>query len=354
MNPAQATPVRHFLTLDDLSQAELLDVLQLSQQATLPPRLKGAGVALVFEKPSARTRHSMEMAAVQLGAHVSVTRPDEIQLGVSEDIADLARTFGSYYSGVGLRVFKHQTLTSFAAASPVPVMNLLSDKSHPLQALADVLTMLQEWQIKPQDLSGQSGGAGQVKGNHQSGGVGQVKGDHQSGGAGQVKGNHQLKGKSVAYVGDPNNVAKSLALACAMLGLNFTVSCPQGYSFTAEDLATILPLAEANGVTSRSALEPRDAVAGADVVCTDVWASMGQEDEAAQRRADFADYTVTAELMSLAAPEAIFMHCLPAHRGEEVTAEVLEGPSSRVWQQAANRMHTARGLLAWLLGGAAA
>lgn len=315
MTPNQATPVRHFLTLDDLTQAELLEVLNLSTQPELPQLLAGKGVAFVFEKPSARTRHSVEMATVQLGGQPSITRPDEIQLGVREEIADVARTFGCYHSMVGLRVFQHQTLEEFAAASPVPVMNLLSDRSHPLQALADVLTMTQEWGIEPQSMP------------------------------------DAFQGKSVAYVGDPNNVAKSLALACAMLGMEFRISCPEGYTFPSNDVATILPMAEANGVTSWGALNPHEVVAGADVVYTDVWASMGQEEEAVQRKADFADYTITAELMQMAAPEAIFLHCLPAHRGEEVTDEVLEGASSRVWRQAENRMHTARGLMAWLQGG---
>jgi len=309
---------RHFLKLDDLSQAELLEVLELSMRPELPPLLAGKGVALVFEKPSARTRHSVEMAAVQLGAHPSVTRADEIQLGQREGIADVARTFGCFYSMVGLRVFWHQTLLDYASASPVPTINLLSDRSHPLQALADILTMAQQWGIAPHDMP------------------------------------DGFAGRSVAYVGDPNNVAKSLALACAMLGIEFRLSCPKGYTFPEEDIATILPVAKVNGVASWEALDPKEVVAGADVVYTDVWASMGQEAQTDQRRADFAGYTVTAELMELAAPEAIFLHCLPAHRGEEVADEVLEGRQSRVWRQVENRMHTARGLMAWLQGGSQA
>ena len=315
-NQAQPpTQPRHFLTLADLTQAELLEVLRLSMANNLPPVLAGKGVALVFEKPSARTRHSMELAVVQLGGHPSVIRPDEIQLGVREAIADVARTFSGYHSVVGLRVFQHQTLVDFAAASEVPVVNLLSDLAHPIQALADVMTMAQQWSLEP---------------------------------AGLLAG---LQGKVVAYVGDSNNVARSLGLACAMLGLEFKVASPEGYGFSQADQAVLSQAASDHQTPAWQATsDPREAVAGADVVYTDVWASMGQEDEAAKRRADFAGYTVTPELMALANPEAIFLHCLPAHREEEVSAEVLEGASSKVWQQAENRMHTARGLLAWLLG----
>ncbi len=330
---------RHFLKLEDFSPAELLEILELSRQPDLPQLLSGQGVALIFEKPSARTRHSMEIAAVQLGGHPSVTRPDEIQLGVREDIADVARTFGGYHAMVGLRVFSHQTLDDFAAASPVPVINLLSDRCHPLQALADVLTMIGQWGNEP-------------------------------GGADSPSIPEVLAGRSVAYVGDPNNVARSLALACAMLGVEFRFSCPEGYAFAPEDEAVIQSAARAggvaraggapqaggapptNGVRFWGAPDPKEVVAQADVVYTDVWASMGQEEQAAQRRADFAGYTVTPELMKLAAPGAIFLHCLPAHRGEEVAEQVLEGGQSQVWRQAENRMHTARGLLAWLALGA--
>lgn len=346
---------RHFLKLDDFSPAELLEILELSCQPDLPKLLAGQGVALIFEKPSARTRHSMEMATVQLGGHPSITRPDEIQLGVREDIADVARTFGGYHAMVGLRVFAHQTLDDFAAASPVPIINLLSDRCHPLQALADVLTMIQQW------------------GNQQHGGKQRGSASPSTPETPSIP--ETLAGRSVAYVGDPNNVARSLALACAKLGMEFRFSCPEGYSFSPEDEAVIQSATQTSGATQPSGAtqtsgatqasgatqpnaasfwgspDPKEAVAQADVVYTDVWASMGQEDEAAQRRADFAGYTVTDELMELAAPGAIFLHCLPAHRGEEVSEQVLEGDQSQVWRQAENRMHTARGLLAWLAKG---
>lgn len=307
---------RNFLEIDDLAPAELVEVLRLSMSGQLPPLLEGRSCALVFEKPSARTRHSVEMAVVQLRGHPLVIRPDEIQLGVRETIADIARTFGCYHSIVGLRVFSHEMLAEFAAASPVPVVNLLSDQAHPLQALADLMTLAQEWGLSPADMP-----AG-------------------------------FAGKKVAYIGAANNVARSLALGCAMVGADFCISCPPDYGFKSEDVAPVLSVlaAQPSPPASYGVLDPAEAVQGADAVYTDVWASMGEESEAAQRRADFAGYTVTTELMWQAAPEAIFLHCLPAHRGEEVSDDVLEGPRSRVWRQAENRMHTARGLLAWLMG----
>ena len=307
---------RNFLEIDDLTPAELVDVLRLSMSGQLPPLLEGSSCALVFEKPSARTRHSVEMAVVQLRGHPLVIRPEEIQLGVRESIADIARTFGCYHSVVGLRVFSHQMLAEFATASPVPVVNLLSDQAHPLQALADLLTLAQEWKLTPADMP-----AG-------------------------------FAGRKVAYIGAANNVARSLALGCAMMGVEFCISCPPAYGFKSEDTAPVLSVlaCQSDPPACYSETDPAVAVKGADAVYTDVWASMGEEDEAAQRRKDFAGYTVTTEFMWQAAPEAIFLHCLPAHRGEEVSAEVLEGPRSRVWRQAENRMHTARGLLAWLMG----
>jgi len=295
--------MRHLLEVDDLSPSELRAVLDLSSGA-VPEVLSGLGMALLFEKPSARTRNSMEMAVVQLGGHPLTIRPDEVGLDVRESVEDVTRTLACYHAMIGARVFEHDKVERMAAVSTVPVVNMLSDDAHPLQALADVLTMAQEL-----------------------GGV------------------DALAGRTVAYVGDGNNVARSLAIAAGMCGMDVRIATPAGYGPTEADIARIV----AAGADLVVGTDPREAVDGADVVYTDVWASMGHEAEAADRRLAFGGFTVDDALMDVAAPEAIFLHCLPAHRGEEVSDAVLEGPRSRVWQQATNRMHAARGALVWLM-----
>jgi ornithine carbamoyltransferase len=296
--------MRHLLEVDDLDRDELRELLALSSRSGTDLPLERQGVALLFEKPSARTRNSMEMAVVQLGGHPVTIRPDEVGLDTRETVEDVTRTLCCYHAVIGARVFEHAKVDRMAAVSSVPVVNMLSDEAHPLQALADVLTLADEF-----------------------GGV------------------DALAGRSVAYVGDGNNVARSLALAAGMVGMDVRVATPPGYELTASDLTRI----RAAGVDVSCTHDPLEAVAGADAVYTDVWASMGQEDEAAARREAFAGFTVDADLMAGVAPTGVFLHCLPAHRGEEVSAEVLEGPRSRVWPQAANRMHAARGALLWLL-----
>lgn len=295
--------MRHLLEVDDLSPSELRAVLDLSNGA-VPEVLRGLGMALLFEKPSARTRNSMEMAVVQLGGHPLTIRPDEVGLDVRESVEDVTRTLACYHAMIGARVFEHDKVERMAAVSTVPVVNMLSDDAHPLQALADVLTMAQVL-----------------------GGV------------------DALAGRTVAYVGDGNNVARSLAIAAGMCGMDVRIATPAGYGPTEADIARIV----AAGADLVVGTDPREAVDGADVVYTDVWASMGHEAEAADRRLAFGGFTVDDALMDVAAPEAIFLHCLPAHRGEEVSDAVLEGPRSRVWQQATNRMHAARGALVWLM-----
>ena len=295
--------MRHLLEVDDLSPSELRAVLDLSNGA-VPEVLRGLGMALLFEKPSARTRNSMEMAVVQLGGHPLTIRPDEVGLDVRESVEDVTRTLACYHAMIGARVFEHDKVERMAAVSTVPVVNMLSDDAHPLQALADVLTMAQVL-----------------------GGV------------------DALAGRTVAYVGDGNNVARSLAIAAGMCGMDVRIATPAGYGPTEADIARIV----AAGADLVVGNDPREAVDGADVVYTDVWASMGHEAEAADRRLAFGGFTVDDALMDVAAPEAIFLHCLPAHRGEEVSDAVLEGPRSRVWQQATNRMHAARGALVWLM-----
>jgi ornithine carbamoyltransferase len=296
--------VRHLLEVDDLTPDELATVLAFGAAPVGPRPLEGKGMALVFEKPSARTRNSMEMAVVQLGGHPLTIRPDEVGLDTRETVEDVTRTLCCYHAAIGARVFEHSKLERMAAVSTVPVVNMLSDDAHPLQALADLLTLADEL-----------------------GGVG------------------ALAGRSIAYVGDGNNVARSLALAAGMVGMDVRIATPKGYEMSDADMARMA----AAGVEPLCTHDPTEAVAGVDAVYTDVWASMGQEAEAGARREAFTGFTVDEALMVGAAESAIFLHCLPAHRGEEVSSEVLEGPKSRVWPQATNRMHAARGALTWLL-----
>ena len=292
---------RHLPEVDDLTPDELTTVLDLAEDLHPEPVLAGKGMALVFQKPSARTRNSMEMAVVQLGGHPVSVRGDEVGIDTRETAEDVARTLACYHAAVGARVFSHRVLERMAAVSPVPVVNLLSDEAHPLQALADLLTLRRAW-----------GG---------------------------------FDGRSLAYVGDGNNVCRSLGLAGALAGLEVRVASPPGYGLPPEHADRLRALGAEVAVTSR----PAEAVDGADAVYTDVWASMGQEGEADDRRRAFEGFAVDERLMGAAAPGALFLHCLPAHRGEEVAAGVVDGPASRVWQQATNRMHAARGLLRFLV-----
>jgi ornithine carbamoyltransferase len=293
--------MRHLLEIDDLSAAELRTILDLSERTDLPPVLQGQGAMLLFEKPSARTRTSMEMAVVQLGGHPVTLRNEEVGIDTRESAEDLGRLLSGYGSVIGARVFEHHKVERLAASATVPVVNLLSDEAHPVQALADLLTVRQEFGT--------------------------------------------LDGVVVTYVGDANNVARSLGVACGLMGIEFRVSNPPGYDF---DEASLQRLRGA-GCDVVLEADPAVAVKGADVVYTDAWYSMGQEEEQAVRTAAFADWQVNDALMAQASDRAIFLHCLPAHRNDEATDAVLDGPRSRIWPQAHNRMHTKRGLLAWLL-----
>jgi ornithine carbamoyltransferase len=264
--------------------------------------LERRGVALYFEKPSLRTRHSCEMAVVQLGGHPVTFRKDEIGPASREPVADVARVLSGYHAVIGGRVFEHQMLEELASAATIPVINLLSDVGHPCQALADLLTMRQTF-----------GG---------------------------------LAGRTVAWIGDYNNVARSLAIGGAMAGMQIRIAAPPGYGPSDADLERIIAVGgDAPFVTSR----PDEAAKGADAVHTDVWASMGQEDESDTRRRAFEGFSVDDRVMSAANESAIFMHCLPAHRGEEVAASVVDGEQSRAFLQAHNRMHAFRGLLSWIV-----
>ena len=302
--------MRHLLNITDLSVDEIKLVLELSQRApaSLGRPLAQSdgtpkGAALIFEKPSNRTRHSMEIAVVQLGGHPVYTRGEEVGFDTREPVEDIARIMSGYHGLIAARVFKHDVVERLAATSSVPVVNMLSDESHPLQGLADALTMVQEFGT--------------------------------------------LHGKTVAYVGDYNNVARSLGEVCVMLGAHFRLACPSGYEASNAELGRIAALG--NGSIDQSS-DPKLAVVGAHAVHTDTWVSMGQEAEKAERLQIFGSYAVTTDLMSKADSHGIFMHCLPAYRGYEVAAGVIDGSASRVIQQGHNRLHASRGVLAFMLG----
>lgn len=297
--------MKDLLDLADLGPDGFRRVIDLARRPidALGEPLKGRGVALVFEKPSNRTRQSMEVAVVQLGGHPVYTRGEEIGFDVREPVEDIGRIMSGYHAVVGARVFSHDVVRRLAASCSVPVVNMLSDLSHPLQGLADALTMLDEF------------------------------GD--------------LGGRTVAWIGDYNNVARSLGQAVAYSGGAIAFGCPDGFAPTDDELRSFRAL---GATAATSDPDPRRVVAGACAVHTDTWVSMGQEDEKEARRRIFRDYSVDEELMANAAPDAIFMHCLPAYRGLEVAPEVIDGPRSRVVQQGHNRLHTARAVIAHLMG----
>ena len=299
----------HVLEVADFSAAEVRAILDLAQRdvASLGRPLDGPagsqGVALIFEKPSTRTRHSMEIAVVQLGGHPVYTRGEEVGIDVRETAEDVVRILEGYHSIVAARVFDHGLLDRMAAVAAVPIVNMLSDHAHPLQAFADALTMEQSF--------------------------------------------GPLAGRRIAWVGDYNNVARSLGEISALLGAHLAFACPQGFEPPDAELERFVLL---GAPSAEHHWRAADAVAGADAVHADTWVSMGQEDEKAARVKAFEGFTVNDELMALAGPDAVFMHCLPAYRGLEVTSDVIDGPRSRVFAQGHNRLHAARGALAFILG----
>jgi ornithine carbamoyltransferase len=294
----------NFLTIADLGPSGLRHVVSLSRRnpKTLGLPLLGRGAALIFEKPSNRTRQSMEMAVVQLGGHPVYTRGEEVGLDVRETVEDVARVMAGYHAVLCARVFDHTTLSRMAAVCSSPIVNMLSDSDHPLQAVADVLTMIDEF------------------------------GD--------------LAGRTVSWVGDYTNVARSLMQASALMGMHVRLACPEGFDASDEELSSLVGLGAASVEQYREVLL---AVQGAHAVHTDTWVSMGQEAEMEERKEIFAGFQVTSAVMAEAEPGAVFMHCLPAHRGWEVSDEVIDGPQSRVIPQAHHRLSSARGALAYAM-----
>jgi ornithine carbamoyltransferase len=297
---------RHFLTLNDLSPQELQRLLQraielkaMQQRGAVHRPLRGRTLAMIFEKASTRTRVSFEAGMAQLGGDALFLSPTDTQLGRGEPIEDTARVLSRMVDCIMIRTFEHDRLRRFAEHSAVPVINGLTDWVHPCQLLADMQTFVER--------------------------------------------RGPLRGRTVAWVGDGNNMCNSYINAARQFGFTLRIAAPADYEPDPD-------LLNAAGDTAMLVNDPMAAAADADLVVTDVWASMGQEDEQAARAAAFADFQVTAELMDAARPDALFMHCLPAHRGEEVTAEVIDGPQSVVWEEAGNRLHAQKALLEFLMG----
>ena len=305
----------HFLSVDDLDAATfgaLLDRAAALKAARAGPHsrwkapaLAGRSIGMIFEKPSTRTRISFEVAIAELGATPLVLNASDLQLGRGETIEDTARVLSRYLHAVVVRTFEEERLARLVAAGTIPVINALSDHEHPCQAVADLLTIRERF------------------------------GD--------------LAGRTLAYVGDGNNVAHSLLLAGALAGMHVRLASPDGYQADPGVLARAKEIAGATGGSVEQGADPAAAAQDADALYTDVWASMGREAEAPQRAAVFAPYRVDAALLARARRDAIVLHCLPAHRGEEITDEVIDGPRSVVWDQAENRLHTQKAILEWAL-----
>ncbi|NJN17288.1 MAG: ornithine carbamoyltransferase [Oscillochloris sp.] len=305
---------RHFLSVTDLSRIEAETLLeraldlkaewQAGGHSDWP--LRGKTLALVFEKPSLRTRVAFEAGMTQLGGHGAYLSANDIDMGGRESVPDVARNLSRSVQAIAARVFKHGTIETLARFADVPVINALSDREHPCQALADMLTLRERF--------------------------------------------GRLQGLKLAYVGDGNNVCHSLMLLGAALGVSVSVACPPDYRPTPDMLEFAERTAADHDAEIIVTSDPHEAVSGANAVYTDVWASMGQEHEAARRRPVFQPYQVTSTLMGQADVQAIFMHCLPAHRGEEATADVIDGPQSVIFDQAENRLHVQKALILTLLG----
>ncbi len=304
--------MKHFLAIADCSPAEFQLYLTTAQKLKAKwrkggnkPILKNKTLGMVFQKPSLRTRVSFDMAMLQLGGQALYLSPNEIGLGQRESIADVSRVLSRYVDGIMARVFAHAHVVELANYATVPVINGLSDLEHPCQAMADVLTIVEHL--------------------------------------------GKLKGLNVAFFGDGNNVARSLMYACALGGANFVCASPKGYALDDASVQVACKMAEKSGSTITLTDDPQFAARKADVLYTDVWASMGQESEANERAKIFPPYQINAALVALAKPTAIVLHCLPAHRGGEITDEVMDGPHSVVFDQAENRMHAQKAIVALLM-----
>lgn len=303
---------RDLISVHDLTTSQVEGLFALTGRVKTDPgsfreRLADKTLAMIFEKSSTRTRVSFEVGMYQLGGHALFLSGRDIQLGRGETISDTAHVLSRYVDGIMARTFSHQDVLDLALHGSVPVINGLTDDLHPCQALADFFTL------------------------------------H------EVFGN--LEGRKIAYIGDGNNVAHSLLFGAAKVGMSIAVASPEGYDVDAHYLEQATRDAKEAGTRIEMTRDPRQAVTGASAVYTDVWASMGQEEEAAERQKVFAGFTVDAELMAAAEPEAVFLHCLPCHRGEEVTAEVADGPQSRIFDEAENRLHAQKAVMLWLMAG---
>jgi len=305
---------RHLLTLDDLTPADVEALFEMSASLKIKRRegiphaqLAGKTLALIFEKPSLRTRVTFEAGMTHLGGHAIYLAPADIRLGERETVQDAARNLERWVDGIVARTFSHQMVERLARFSRIPVINGLTDSHHPVQILCDLFTL---WERRG-----------------------------------------PLAGLTVAFIGDGNNVCHSWLQGAAKMGLRFTQACPPGYEPDPAVMAEAQEQAKASGAVLAVTHDPSTAARGADVLYTDVWASMGQEEERARRLRDFQGYQVDDTLLRLASPEALVMHCLPAHRGEEIAGDVMDGPHSIVFDQAENRLHMQKAILVTLMGG---
>ncbi len=304
-------PKRDFISIHDLTAAETYALLELGIEVKAHParfadRLAGQTLAMIFQKSSTRTRVSFEVGTLQLGGHALFLSSRDIQLGRGETIEDTAKVLSRYVDGIMARTFAHSDVTGLAEHASVPVINGLTDDLHPCQVMADLMTLLEEF--------------------------------------------GRLEGRRLAYVGDGNNMARSLAFGAAKVGMDFAIAAPDAYQLSGRYLELARQDAAAAGTEIHLTDDPHEAAAGASAVYTDVFASMGQEGEAEERLRAFEGFQVDAEVMRRAEPEAVFLHCLPAHRGEEVSAEVADGPQSRIFDEAENRLHAQKAILLWLMG----
>lgn len=305
---------RHLVTLDDLTPHDVETLFEAAaelkakrRQGVLHPLLSGKTLAMIFEKPSLRTRVTFEAGMTQLGGHAIYLTPTDIRLGERETVQDAARNLERWVDGIVARTFSHQMVERLAGYARVPVINGLTDRHHPVQILCDLFTL---WEKRG-----------------------------------------RVRGLRVAFIGDGNNVCHSWLEGAAKMGVNFTLACPKGYEPNPEVLTRAMAEATTSGATLVVMHDPEAAARGADVLYTDVWASMGQEDERARRLRDFQGFQVDGRLVRLAASDVLVMHCLPAHRGEEIADDVIEGPHSIVFDEAENRLHMQKAILVHLLGG---